>query len=121
MMQSQYKEFFRIISALSDSGVIRTQDYLADVLRSMTQEFIPEDKVFFSSNCPSGGAIMVPIKVEDPFFIVLGANYPIGESHDVLVYRVEKERVRSLIKGDHYAITKEFLLRLDPLKVIRLD
>lgn len=121
MMGSHYKEFFKIIRDLNDVGVISSRNYLDDVLHSLTKEFIPEGKVFFSSNCPVGRPLEIPYAIDDPFYIVLGANYPIGRESEVVVYELEKDRIRQLLKGNHYLISKEILLRMKPLTIIDIN
>jgi hypothetical protein len=117
-MSNTYADFFRIIKKLNEEGIVNSRNYLEDVLSTATREFIPEGKVFFSSNCPQGRAISIPYAIEDIFYIVLGANYPIGEGHEILVYEVHKDKIRHLIKGDHFQLTKEIILRMSPIAAI---
>ena len=119
-MSSNYTDFFRIIKDLNDQGIINSRNYLDDVLGSITKEFIPEDKIFFSSNCPQGRPIQVPYSVDEKFYIVLGANYPIAKADDVVVYEIDKSKVRHLIKGEYIIFTKEILLRMTPIKTIAI-
>ena len=119
-MSKNYADFFRIIKKLNEDGVVNSRNYLDDVLRSITKEFIPENKIFFSSNCPHGRAIEIPFIVEDVFYIVLGANYPIGKENEVIVYQVEKDKIRNLLKGEYFQFSKEVLLQLTPIKIIEV-
>lgn len=120
-MNETVKAFFEVVKALSEAGIIHSRDYLDNVLRSLVKDFIPEQEVFFSSNCPEGRPVMVPFAAEDPVYLVLGANYPVGMSSEVLIYKVQKERLRSLLREDHYVVSKEVLLRLEPMARIDLD
>lgn len=121
IVNDKYLEFFRIVKMLNSDGVINSKNYLDDVLKSITSEFIPEGKVFFSSNCPHGRNMEIPYSVADEFYIVLGANYPVGDEESVLVYHIEKDKIRKLLKNDYYHFTKEILLRMTPIKVINLS
>ncbi|MBN2260573.1 MAG: hypothetical protein JW702_08505 [Clostridiales bacterium] len=120
IMNKNYLDFFKIIKKLNDDGVINSKNYLDDVLKSLTKEFIPDDKVFFSSNCPHGRDIEIPYSVPDEFFIVIGANYPIGKENEILLYKVDKSKIKNLLKNEYYHFTKEILLRMTPVKVINL-
>ena len=120
-MKNHYRDFFKIIRDLNDIGVISSRNYLEDVLTSITKDFIPEGKVFFSSNCPVGRPIEIPYAIEDVFYVVLGANYPIGNENEVVVYELDKENIRQLLKGDHYVLTKEILLRMRPMTIIDIS
>lgn len=119
-MNKNYLEFFKIIKRLNEDGVINSKNYLDDVLKSITAEFIPEDKDFFSSNCPYGRDIKIPYLVDEEFYIVLGANYPVGKDNEVIVYKLEKDKIRDFLKDDYYHFTKGTLLEMNLIKTINL-